>query len=320
MPIRFLTRCFVAASLFFLTACVTGPDISTPSIPSLQVNPTNTLTSITSTPVLLRPFTPTHTSSASVPTVIKTSTATALPAPELHPLVVISFDGAGAGQVYPWMDGGMLPAFSKLASQGIRAEAMQSVDPSLTASAHASLTTGAYPAKTGIVSNLYHNSNDSLYWYRSGFEQPIEQIDPIWVTASRAGLTTASLFVAGGTPFLPGQTADYTIAYGVRDAYSGLETLKLLPIQEPWAGTPPTTFSPMLEASWIIEKVSQVNILALDSLDDGKESYDTFLLNPQRSFTGDLLVIQPGVWGPLKLDTTRRSWSIFSDPGGNSNW
>lgn len=209
------------------------------------------------------------------------------------------------------MENGGLPAFSALANQGVRAESMISIDPSLTAPAHASLITGAFPAKTGIVSNLYHNPNDSFYWYRSGFEQPLDQVDPIWVTASRDGLTTASLFVAGGSPFLPGQTADYTIAYGVRDAYSRLEKLKLVPVRQPWEGQVPISFSPPLEASWIIEKVSQVYITALDSLDDSIPLYDTFVLNTQRAFTQDSLILQPGEWGALILDPARGAGAHF---------
>jgi predicted AlkP superfamily phosphohydrolase/phosphomutase len=306
----------------FQAACTPGQQIrsgSTLPHPVDNIPPSSTAT------ITLPTYTPTP--STSLPSQIPSPTASISPPtetasprmypsatpekPGAHPIIVVSFDGAPAGQVYRMMEQGILPAFSALASQGVWAESMTSTDPSLTAPAHASLITGAFPAKTGIVSNLYHNPNDSFYWYRSGFEQPLDQVDPIWVTASRAGLTTASLFVAGGSPFLPGQTADYTIAYGVRDAYSDLEKLKLVPVRQAWEGQAPTSFSPPLEASWIIEKVSKVYITALDSLDDDIALYDSFVLNTQRVFTPNSLTIQPGEWGALILDSAKGAGAHF---------
>jgi predicted AlkP superfamily phosphohydrolase/phosphomutase len=224
--------------------------------------------------------------------------------------VVISFDGASAGRVQDGMMRGLLPTFRALAEQGVSAESMLTITPSLTAAAHASLATGCYPDKTGIVANLYHNSSDSFYWYRSGFEQPLDQVEPVWVSASRAGLTSATLFFAGGSPFLPGQTADYTISYGVRDAYSTLQELDLLPVQNPWAGPEPISFSPLLEGQYVIAKAAQVFVLALDSQDDGVTAYDTLLLNNQPSTSGGT-TLQQGQWGTLMVDPAQQAGAYF---------
>lgn len=223
--------------------------------------------------------------------------------PELQPapVVVISFDGAANQQVANWMRDGVLPTFSWFAESGLRAEAMMTIDPAVTAAAHASLVTGFYPDRTGIVSNLYHHPSDSFYWYRSGFNQPLDQVDPIWVTASQAGLKTAALFVAGGTPFLPGQTADFTIAYGARDAYSNQETLELFPIKENWSGKEPVSFSPPLEAAWMIPKVSQVYLYAYDSMDDNKREYDSLLINTHRAIDENALQLKMDEWEALVL-------------------
>ncbi len=113
-----------------------------------------------------------------------------------------------------------LPTFSSLAAQGMRAEYAQSIDPSLTAAAHNSISSGSYPTRTGITSNSYHVTGDDFYWYRRGYDEPMDDAEPIWVTAIKAGLTTASVFFIGGTPALTSKTADYTIGYGVEDAYS----------------------------------------------------------------------------------------------------
>jgi predicted AlkP superfamily phosphohydrolase/phosphomutase len=299
---------------FLLAACSTDPLVRAPT--DLPVNKKAPEFRIVYTPL---PATspPATTPPTNFPSPSPTFDQTVLSSPTIekpikpHPIIVISFDGAPASQVYPMMEKGSLPAFAELASRGIRAEAMLSVDPSLTAPAHASLITGAYPGKTGIVSNLYHNPNDSFYWYRSGFDQPLDQVDPVWVTASRAGLRTASLFVAGGTPFLPGQSADYTVAYGARDAYSRLEKIKLSSLQIAWEGETPISYSPLLEGAWILEKVSQVYVLALDSQDDNRVNYDTFVLDTQRVFSPGNLVLKAGEWGALLLDPAREAGAYF---------
>ncbi len=224
--------------------------------------------------------------------------------------MVISFDGASAGRVQDGINRGLLPTFQALAQHGVSAESMLTITPSLTAAAHASLATGCYPDKTGIVSNIYHNSSDSFYWYRSGFEQPLDQVEPIWVSASRLGLKSATLFFAGGSPFLPGQTADYTISYGVRDAYSTQQELDLRPVRTPWEGEVAVSYSPPLESQWVIAKAAQVFALALDSQDDGVSAYDTVLLNTRPSTDG-ATALQQGQWGTLLVDPAQHAGAYF---------
>lgn len=256
--------------------------------------------------------------SATLPATLTPSpapTATPEPSPTLTPakrapVIVISFDGASAEWVNRWMAAGQLPTFERLAAQGLRAERMYTVDPPLTAAAHASMVSGAYPGRTGIVSNQFHNPADSFYWYRSGFEEPIDAVDPLWVNASRAGLVTAALFVAGGTPFLPAQTADYTIAYGQQLSYSKLETLSLTKTAKAWQGEAPTSYSPVMAGEWLIPKVAAVYLWAIDSLDDGQIAYDTLLLNHERSFS-QALALQVGVWGALEVDPERAAGAHF---------
>jgi len=227
------------------------------------------------------------------------------------PVIVISFDGAPNRLVNKWMQAGLLPTFASLSQQGLHAELMRTIDPSLTAAAHASMVTGQYPSKTGIVNNLYHNPADSIYWYRSGFSQPLDQVEPVWVSASRAGLTTASLFIAGGTPFLPGQTADLTVAYGTRLAYSNFESLQLEPVKEEWEGEIPDSYSLPMEGVWMIPKVAQVYIYAYDSLDDGLNVYDSVLVNTARVADDVAAKLETGKWAPLELDPAKRAGAHF---------
>jgi predicted AlkP superfamily phosphohydrolase/phosphomutase len=299
-PVKILPRsaCLaIAVVIFALYACNPLPatpisvETRTP-MPGSDLNPTPSAMPPTQTP------TP-----ALEETLVtqETEQPSATPNSPLAPVVVVSFDGAANKRVSEWMESGVLPNFARLVEEGLRAESMTTIDPALTAAAHASMVTGFYPNQTGIVGNLYHNPNDSFYWYRSGFNQPLDQVDPVWVTVSQAGLKTASLFIAGGTPFLPGQTADYTIAYGARDAYSSQEILELRPLEEDWTGEKPVSYSLPLEAAWVIPKVSQVFVYALDSLDDGFTRYDSLILNTQRSFSGAALLPEIGKWEPFTL-------------------
>ena len=159
--------------------------------------------------------------------------------PDIKGVFVISWDSGRADKVYALMDQGALPHFKALADRGLRAKYARSVDPTLSAAAQNSISTGCYPAKTGLVSNSYHNPDDSFYWYRRGLDEPLDQAEPVWVTASRAGFKTAALFFMGGSPELPIQMADYTIGYGIRDAYSSQQVIDLAPVEEPWDGEPP---------------------------------------------------------------------------------
>lgn len=228
------------------------------------------------------------------------ATATAVPSPPApRSVVLLSFDGGPAGEIYARLEAGDLPNFALLAQQGIRAEYALSVDPSLTVPAQNSITTGAYPNRTGLVSNAYHTPIDSFYWYRTGFDELLEQAEPVWVTASRAGLRTAALFFVGGSPALPKQAADYTIGYGIEDAYSRQEVISLAPLAEEWSGELPPSFSPPLEGWWWVFSQGRVYLYAVDSQDDEISQYDTIILSTERRVGADNPRLETGEWGSL---------------------
>jgi predicted AlkP superfamily pyrophosphatase or phosphodiesterase len=206
------------------------------------------------------------------------------------------------------MEDGELPQFSALARRGVRAAYAQVVDPPLTFPVHNSLASGSLPARTGIVSNTYHEPRDNFYWYREAFEEPMGAAEPVWVTASRAGLSTATLLFPGGVTSIPDQMADYTVDYGVRDAYSRQVTLPLAPAAD--LQDTPTSFSPALQGDYHIPDVGWVRLLAADSTDDGVHNYDTLLLCPDHDGLGlgacvsdqETLHLKVGEWGPLVLE------------------
>jgi predicted AlkP superfamily phosphohydrolase/phosphomutase len=259
-------------------------------------------------------FTPTTTSIAAIATQAATE-GTVTPTPTLvpeivnvveptgqvshYPVLLISWDGAPAKLVYEMMQSGELPKFSSLSDRGVRAEYALSVNPSLTTPAQNSISSGSLPSTTGIVGNKFHNPSDSFYWYRSGFTEVMDTAEPIWVTASRAGLSTASIFFPGGSPEHPGQMADFTIGYGIRDAYSHQETVSLVPAQQ-WENTP-ISYSPVLEADYQIPQVARLYFLVTDSTDDGIQNYDKVGISTSRRITTSSPILTAGDWGSLVL-------------------
>jgi hypothetical protein len=85
-----------------------------------------------------------------------------------------------------------------LATVGLRAEYAKTVDPSLTVPSQYSISSGSSLARTGIVSDIYHNSKDNFYWYRRGFDEVMDEAEPVRVIASRSGLTMGALFLWTG--------------------------------------------------------------------------------------------------------------------------
>jgi predicted AlkP superfamily pyrophosphatase or phosphodiesterase len=214
-------------------------------------------------------------------------------------VVLISWDAARADLVYGMMAAGEMPAFASVAASGIHAEYAQTIDPSLTAAAHNSISSGSYPARTGIVSNSYHVTGDDFYWYRNGFDEPMQAAEPVWVTASRNGLTTAAVFFVGGTPALPDQMADYTIGYGVMDAYSTHREVSLSQASG-WSDVP-VSFSTPLEGNFIIQNVATVYLYVIDSTDDNLQDYDTVVLSATHSGAQPARVLKVSQWGSLVL-------------------
>jgi hypothetical protein len=117
--------------------------------------------------------------------------------------------------------------------------------------------------------------------------------------------------MVGGNPIFPGQTADYTIAYGVRDAYSNQLTITLSPAESDWHGQALITFSPPFAGSFVMPDVARVYLYAIDSQDDGQPIYDTLFLATQPSFDEKPFQLQVNEWGFLTLNPNLGSGAYF---------
>jgi predicted AlkP superfamily pyrophosphatase or phosphodiesterase len=125
------------------------------------------------------------------------------------PLLLISIDGYR----YDYLDRGLSPTLAALARDGVRADSMQPSFPSLTFPNHYTLVTGLRPDHHGIVHNVMQDPQLGHFdmkdrkavadrrWWDGG--------TPLWVSADRRGLKTATMFWPGTEAAIQGVRPDH---------------------------------------------------------------------------------------------------------------
>jgi predicted AlkP superfamily pyrophosphatase or phosphodiesterase len=109
------------------------------------------------------------------------------------------------------------PAIEGLAARGLRAEALIPSFPSKTFPNHYTIATGLYPGHHGIVGNSFYDPVRGQ-WYRSGDSLTVADGswyggEPIWVTAERNGVRSASYFWAGSEAAIGGVRPSISMRY-----------------------------------------------------------------------------------------------------------
>ncbi|KAA0253274.1 MAG: hypothetical protein EDX89_14995 [Acidobacteria bacterium] len=109
-------------------------------------------------------------------------------------VVLVSFDGAGGLERLRQSAAGTFgpDGFEKAGRIGLAADRLVVVTPSLTAVSHASISTGASPDRTGIVSNWYLPAGRPVGQRVSGFEET-PAVETLWEAAARQGKRVAAL-------------------------------------------------------------------------------------------------------------------------------
>lgn len=173
MSLKYLTRVFISAAL--LSAVLT-PALAMAELPAAPAS-----------------------SSASVSDSVSASASAA-------PLILISIDGFKPA----YLQRGISPNLLALAKNGVRAEAMRPSFPSITFPNHYTLVTGLRPDHHGIVGNTMEDSaipgvqfkldnraavTDRRWW---------DQAEPVWVSAEKAGLPTATMYWPGSEADIQG--------------------------------------------------------------------------------------------------------------------
>ncbi len=120
------------------------------------------------------------------------------------PLILISVDGLRAD----YLRRGLTPTINALAADGVTTPAMRPSFPSLTFPNHYTLVTGLRPDRHGIVNNNMDDPELGRFalslrgavedgrWWQDG--------EPLWVTAEKAGLPTATMFWPGSEAAIRG--------------------------------------------------------------------------------------------------------------------
>jgi alkaline phosphatase D len=93
------------------------------------------------------------------------------------------------------------PNLNKLAKDGVKADRMFSSFPTVTFPNHYSIATGLYPDHHGLINNSFSAPDLGLF-YRMGDRTAVENPafyggEPIWVTAEKQGVRSASFFWVG---------------------------------------------------------------------------------------------------------------------------
>lgn len=112
-------------------------------------------------------------------------------------VLLVSFDGFR----HDYSNIVSTPNFDKIEKKGIKAASLEPIFPTLTFPNHYSIATGCYADKHRIISNTFYsktlNKVYSMYDRSTVSDSAFYGSEPIWLTAERAGLKTASYFWVG---------------------------------------------------------------------------------------------------------------------------
>jgi alkaline phosphatase D len=109
------------------------------------------------------------------------------------------------------------PNLNKLAKDGVKADRMISSFPTVTFPNHYSIATGLYPDHHGLINNSFPAPDLGLF-YRMGDRAAVENPDfyggePVWVTAEKQGVRSASFFWVGSEAPIKGIQPAYWKKY-----------------------------------------------------------------------------------------------------------
>lgn len=134
-------------------------------------------------------------------------------------VVLVSFDGFR----HDYLDRWPTPAFDRLAEAGVRADALVPPFPSKTFPSHYTLVTGLHPEHHGIVGNTFYDPSLDRWFSLSDRDAVSDGSfyggEPIWVTAERQGMVSASFFWVGSEAAVDGVRPTRWMAFDDRIPY-----------------------------------------------------------------------------------------------------
>ncbi len=215
------------------------------------------------------------------PTVPPTDATVLSPAHQTG-VVILVLEGARPDWTSQHIERGLAPNLAAMSDRGVSATSFRPVDPNLKGPFYVSLSTGAFPQTTGVVANTYHLPGQPLDRTTDYSLTLPESTEPIWRTAMRNGLVTATVLWPAADMNMPELRASYMIDVAQSEIKPNLHHIALEAVHEP----PPdrTSYSIPQQAVLTIQDANgghaaEFRILALDSLDDGVQQYDSLVLN-----------------------------------------
>lgn len=130
-------------------------------------------------------------------------------------VILISIDGWR----WDYLDRFKPPVLSDLARAGVRAEGLVPVFPSKTFPNHYSIVTGLYPERHGIVSNSMIDPALPGRFTLAARDRAVQADtrwwggEPLWVTAERQGIVSATMFWPGSDAEIAGRRPTYWQPY-----------------------------------------------------------------------------------------------------------
>jgi len=124
-------------------------------------------------------------------------------------LIIISLDGFRWDYPYIYK----LPILDSVAKNGVKAKSLKSCFPTVTFPNHYSIITGLYPDEHGIVQNQFYdkylNSNFKIGNNSAVSDGRFYGGEPLWTTAEKQGLKTATFYWVGSEAEIKGIRPSY---------------------------------------------------------------------------------------------------------------
>lgn len=223
-------------------------------------------------------------------------------------VVWVSVDGGADYLLDEYLANGTLAAdggFATLARRGVRAEASVPINASVTAPSFASLFTGAYPERHGLMSNIYYRVRDPLEQTSPAFDVPLAA-EPLWEPLRRAGKRVVLVGQDIGVA-TPGLGPDLVFGFGARDGTSQLAELG----REDFVSTEGWQFggrrfehARAAAVEFATERHGKytADLLVVDRVADGVERYDHLLIDFDRNLANGVAAeLGPGEWAAVRL-------------------
>lgn len=250
-------------------------------------------------------------------------TAIPVPVPTVHATqntrrqqaaVLLALDGARPDWTSTYMQDGTMPNLAALAKRGVSAAYMQTIEPALSIPAYVSLSTGACPSRTGLVSSLYHSLANPFCESTEALENLENLPEPVWRTAMRSGKRTATIFWPGSSFDAVGLQADYMVAVAESNVAAAEHMLSLQEAKD-W-GAAPSSFSPLQESEFQVLSreggtVAAFRVLTVDGQDNGVKDYDLLILDTDKNLANGHTALCLGQCSAVTISPRLHSSAAF---------